>query len=350
VVVATLFASLAALDIATSPDLSFLVFYLLPVLVASWFLGRREGVLVSVACVGVWLLDDSLTRRVYSQPAVPIWNRAGELLFFIFLGWLAGALKTALEREVHARTERLETDLAMARQVQAALLPPRSLVVGPFSVFAVCRQVFGVGGDIYEIQKLGDDRLIVAVADVSGKGIAAALLMSSFLASLRLLIPRYSDQLHTLAEELSERLLTRLETPRFVTAFIGIAEDGWLRYVNAGHNPGFLVGPDSRPAVSLPSTGTVLGLMPRARFHEERVPFPPGSLLVLYSDGLTEQTDSAGEEFGARRVAETAVLARAAPALVVEELLAAVTGHAAAEPLADDITILCVRRDQTRES
>jgi sigma-B regulation protein RsbU (phosphoserine phosphatase) len=348
--IAVIFAALAALDIATRPDLSFLVFYILPVLLASWFLGRREGVLVSVASVGVWTLDDFLTQRVYSHPAVPIWNRGGEFAFFVFLAWLAGILKTALEREVKERTEHLERDLAMARDVQTSLLPPRRLEAGLFSVAAECHQAFGVGGDVYEIQNLGADGLFVAVADVSGKGMAAALLMSSFLASLRHLLPVHAGRFDALAGELSERLRTSLETPRFVTAFLGIVEDGWLRYVNAGHNPGFLIGPGARPAdvVLLHSTGTVLGLIPGAPFREERVPFPPGSLLVLYSDGLTECTNPTEEELGGERAAAVAAAAsaeaNAAPASVVEKLLGAAEAHAAGEPFGDDITILCVRR------
>jgi sigma-B regulation protein RsbU (phosphoserine phosphatase) len=348
-VIAAIFAALAVVDIATRPDLSFLVFYVLPVLLASWFLGRREGLLVSVASVGVWTLDDLVAQRVYSHPAVPIWNRGGELAFFVFLAWLAGVLKTALEREVRERTEHLERDLAMAREVQASLLPPRRQETAQLSVAAECRQAFGVGGDVYEIQDLGADGLFVAVADVSGKGMAAALLMSSFLASLRLLLAAHAGRLDLLAAELSERLRTSLETPRFVTSFLAVVEDGWLRYVNAGHDPGFLIEPAARAreVVLLHSTGTVLGLIPGARFQEERVPFPPGSLLVLYTDGLTECANAAEEEFGGRRAAavaaEAAADAGAEPASVVERLLGAAEAHAAGEPFGDDVTILCGR-------
>ena len=281
------------------------------------------------------------------------WCRSGtgavELAFFVFLAWMAGVLKTALEREVQERTEDLERDLAMAREVQASLLPRRRQETAQFSVAAECRQAFGVGGDVYEIQDLGAGGLLVAVADVSGKGMAAALLMSSFLASLRLLTA-HAGRLDLLAAELSERLRTSAETPRFVTAFLAIVEDGWLRYVNAGHNPGFLIGPGARPAevVLLHSTGTVLGLIPGARFREERVLFPSGSFLVLYSDGLTECTNPAEEEFGGERAAAVAAAAaaanRTAPASIVERLLGAAEAHAAGEPFGDDITILCARR------
>jgi sigma-B regulation protein RsbU (phosphoserine phosphatase) len=351
-VIAGIFLIVAILDIATRPDLSFLVFYILPVLLASWFLGRREGLLVSVASVAVWTLDDVLTHRFYAGLAVPIWNRSVELAFFVFLAWLAGVLKAALEREIRARTEHLESELAMAREVQSSLLPARLLHAGPYSAAAECRQIFGVGGDVYDLQKLGNDRLFVAVADVSGKGMAAALLMSSFLASVRLLLPVHAERLDLLARELSESLHTSLETPRFVTAFVGIVENGWLRYVNAGHCPGFLLGPGTRPAevTALPSTGTVLGLIPGARFRQERVRFPPGGLLLLYTDGLTECTTPAGEEFGTGRVAPIGAAAGTAPGSVVEALLDAASDHSAGEPMGDDITVLAVRHYETREA
>lgn len=348
--IALLFIALSAADIATRPDLSFLVFYILPVLLASWFLGPREGLLLSLASVGVWTLDDFLSHRTYSHPAIPIWNRGGELAFFVLLAWLVGVLRTALEREVRERTERLEADLLMAREVQTSLLPRRQQEIGQLSVAAECRQIFGVGGDIFEIQDLGAEGLFVAVADVSGKGMAAALLMSSFLASLRLLVPVHTNRFDTLAGELSERLRTSLETPRFVTAFLAIVKDGSVRYVNAGHNPGFLIAPGARPTdvVALHSTGTVLGLIPGARFEEKRVPFPPGSSLVLYTDGLTECANPAGQELGGERAAAVAAAAAgeagASPASVVKALLGAAEAHAAGEPLGDDITVLCVRR------
>ena len=345
VAIAFLFGALAAVDIATSPDLSFLVFYLLPVLLAAWFLGRREGLLVSFASVAVWALDDALTRPLRSGPGIPAWNRAGQLAFFVFLAWLAGTLKTVLEKEVRARSEHLERDLALAREVQASLLPPPHLEAGRFVAEARCHQAWGLGGDAYDLGSLGDGRLYVAVADVSGKGMAAALLMSSFLASLRLLLPSHAGRLDVLAGRLSERLHASFGAPRFVTAFVGVVEDGGLRYVNAGHTPGFVLGPRAPSGDALGSTGTVLGLLPGATFREGRVPFPPGSLLVLFTDGLTECVNAAGEEFGEERALAAAASAGGTPSSVVEALLAAASSHAAGEPFGDDVTIVCLRRE-----
>jgi len=346
-VVAALFLLLATLDLLTSPDVSFLVFYSLPVLLAAWYLGPLEGLLVSVGSIAVLVADDLIARKLYSHPTVPLWNHGGELAFFVFFSWLVGALHAAFEREVTAREERLVHDLSLASEVQSALLPPQ-IQEGPrFSVAAECRQAFGVGGDAWDVTAIGDDVVSVAIADVSGKGMPAALLMAGFLGALRSLRPASAGCLGQLAADLSEKL--RLATPetRFVTAFIGVVEDGVLRYVNAGHEPGLLLPPPGGLVAPRPlrSSGPALGLLPHARFQEERVPFPPGGSLILYTDGLTECEDPEGAELGRERVGLLAAsLAGASPATVVRELLAAADAHAAGAPLPDDVTILCLAR------
>ncbi|HSB64423.1 MAG TPA: DUF4118 domain-containing protein, partial [Thermoanaerobaculia bacterium] len=105
-VVAALFVLLAAVDLVTSPDVSFLTFYFLPVLLASWYLGSREGLLVSIASVAAFIADDLVTKRHYSHAMVPLWNHGAEFVFFVFFSWLVGTLHAAFAREAAARTER----------------------------------------------------------------------------------------------------------------------------------------------------------------------------------------------------------------------------------------------------
>src|SRR5262249_36984547 len=113
-----LFLVLASLDLGTSPDVSFLGFYFLPVLLAAWYLGRREAIVVALASVAVWIVDDLLAERHYAQIAIPIWNRSVELGFFVLVAWIAGTLRVVLQRELAARVERMDHDLEIAREVQ----------------------------------------------------------------------------------------------------------------------------------------------------------------------------------------------------------------------------------------
>jgi serine phosphatase RsbU (regulator of sigma subunit) len=348
--VALLLAALAAVDLATSPDVSFLVFYLLPVLAASWTLGAREGVVISVASVAIFVADDLVAHRKYANAAVPLWNHGAEFAFFVFFSWLVGAFRSALERETRARAERLEHELAVAGEVQAALLPPRRLDGPLFAAAAECRQALGVGGDAWDVTALGDGAVFAGIADVSGKGMPAALLMAGFLGSLRGLVGTGEVRLTALAAELSASLRAASDDRRFVTAFLAVADESGLSYVNAGHEPGLLLAPPTStcPPMLLGSTGPVLGLVPNARFREVHVAFPPGASLVLCTDGLTECEDPAGAELGRANVARlAAALAGRAPERVVSGLLDAATTHAAHAPFGDDVTVLCLARKRT---
>ena len=175
----------------------------------------------------------------------------------------------------------------------------------------------------------------------------AALLMAGFIGSLRALLASGAPRLDALAAELSASLYGASAGNRFVTAFLAVAGRDGLRYVNAGHEPGFLLAPPfarTGPRC-LPSTGPVLGLLPGAHFREERVPFPPGSTLVLYTDGLTECEDPAGAELGrAAVIGLLGQLRNEPPDDIVDGLLGAAASHAAGAHPGDDITVLCLTR------
>lgn len=342
--IAVLSLALVILDLETSPDISFLGFYFLPVLLAAWYLGRREALGVALASVAVWVLDDLLAQHRYSHIAIPIWNRSVELGFFVLVAWIAGTLRVVLQRELAARAERLEHDLQIAREVQAALLPQPRLETGKFVAAAVCQQALGVGGDAYDLVQTEQKALAIALADVSGKGMPAALLMATFLATFRALLPLHADRMDVLSAELSRRLRESMGPFRFVTAFLAVAENGSLRYVNAGHVPGILLSPTAGVTM-LDPTGPILGpiLLKDVPFREETVPFPAGSVLLLCTDGVTERANKAGEELGAERVARIATaVSSQAPAAIVGSVLAAAEAHAGGEPASDDMTLLCV--------
>jgi sigma-B regulation protein RsbU (phosphoserine phosphatase) len=183
------------------------------------------------------------------------------------------------------------------------------------------------------------------VADVSGKGIPAALLVSTVHAAVHLQI----DQSETIAELVSriDRHLQRYAAARkFLTLFFGLLEpdSGVLRYVSAGHNPALLLG-GSGETVRLDSTGVPIGILPNATWREETLRMEPGDLLCLYTDGVTEAVNEQEEEFGVERLARLVSRnAASSPQKICNEALAAVADFARGMPQYDDQTLLVVRR------
>jgi phosphoserine phosphatase RsbU/P len=263
---------------------------------------------------------------------------------FVEKPWDNARLLESVEAQVAAgrarrRTRRLQDD---AREVQSRMLGRAVPPVAGYDIGVAWRFVETLGGDAYEVVPLRGGRLAVAVADVCGKGLPAALLMASLHADLQAaaaaeLRPR--DACRRIAEQMS----LRLGQERFVSLVYAILDParGRLVYVNAGHPPA-LVLPPQGPARRLATGGAVIGLGREGDFEEGVLPLSPGDRLVLYTDGITEATALTGEEFGEARLAGHLGRAWKRPAA---ELAAGLIDAAAAfadGPLADDATAVVV--------
>ena len=184
-----------------------------------------------------------------------------------------------------------------------------------------------VGGDYYDVVEIDQHRLLLCVADVSGKGIPASLLMSNFQAGLRTLLRQHLT-LTTIVPELNHLLFRNSGGEKFITAFLGLYDrrTRTLDYVNAGHNDPLLL-PDAGPAQRLKHGTVMLGIMeelPMLRVGQVRV--PPRSLLLLYTDGLTEVFDAEGNEFGEEGILDVLRTSRYLPLpRVHDELLGRIT-------------------------
>jgi sigma-B regulation protein RsbU (phosphoserine phosphatase) len=182
------------------------------------------------------------------------------------------------------------------------------------------------------------------VGDVSGKGMPAALLMANLQATLRSRLPM-EDDLAALARHLDDEIHAASSRTTFVTLFLAVLECGGeaLRYVNAGHNPPFLLRAGAEP-VTLGPTGRPLGLLPGGGYEEERVALAPADLLFLYTDGLTEAENAAEEPFGeARLVAALREAARDGVDGVLRHVEEAAARFRGATEAADDATLLAIR-------
>ena len=192
-------------------------------------------------------------------------------------------------------------EIAVARKVQLALLPSEPPRLPGWSFWLTTRPANDVGGDLVDALEPGEGRLGIALGDVAGKGLGAALLMAKLQATLRAIAPDGSD-LGALAGRLNVILERDGLAHRFATLFdceLG-GSNGEIRFVNAGHNPPYILGAAS--LTPLPANGIPLGVLGQASYQEESANLAPGQTLVIYSDGVTEAVDAAGMEFGEARL------------------------------------------------
>src|SRR6266849_5604404 len=249
--------------------------------------------------------------------------------------------------EEQNKRQRLENEISIAREVQNQLFPRTLPSVPGVEIEAICKAARSVSGDYYDFIQLSPTHVALAIADISGKGISAALLMASLQAALRSqLLTGGSDRLSTaeLVARLNKHLVRNTGDDRFATFFIAVYDSATrtLRYTNAGHLPSFLVchGKSER----LDKGGMVLGVLEDYGYEEGSIVVGPDALLIGYSDGLVEPENVYGEEFGIRRLEETSVrLQGSAPLMVAESLMAAAEEWAGTPEQADDMTVIIAR-------
>lgn len=243
--------------------------------------------------------------------------------------------------------QRLEHELAIAREVQAQLFPKEKPVVHGVEIEAVCRPARVVSGDYYDFLPLGPGRLGIALADISGKGISSALIMASLQAALRSQA-LFNGSGHGSTAEIVARLnqhLYRSTAPdRFATFFYGVydAQARRLEYTNAGHPAPLCI--CGQQIQRLSAGGTVLGLFDDRQYESQIIDVAPGSLLIAYSDGLTEAENGDGQEFGDQRVVDVILrLNQASAGAVLKNLLEAVDRWTGPAEQSDDLTVIVAR-------
>jgi sigma-B regulation protein RsbU (phosphoserine phosphatase) len=258
---------------------------------------------------------------------------------------MTGSIANLVEEENKRR--RLENEISIAREVQNQLFPSTLPSVPGVEIEAICKAARSVSGDYYDFIQLSPTHIAIAIADISGKGISAALLMASLQAALRSqMLAEGSERLSMveLVSRLNKHLVRNTGDDRFATFFIAIYDSATrtLRYTNAGHLPAFLI--CSGASQQLDKGGMVLGVLEDYAYEEGSLTVSPDSLLIGYSDGLIEPENVYGEEFGIRRLQEAAVRVQgAAPLMVAESLMAAVEEWAGTPEQADDMTVIVAR-------
>lgn len=268
------------------------------------------------------------------------------------LQFVADAASIAIEKSIlHTQIvekKRIDDQLQIAAELQARLLPAAPPQIEGYSIAGLCTPAYEVGGDYYDFVPLDSGRLGIVVADVSGNGIAAALLMTSFRA---LLIPGaragmppapLMTHVNTLLPEFARRR-------DFISALYGILDtsSGVFTYANCGHNLPFLVRGDGK-IDRLPQTGPSLIILPEAQYETGTVVLNHGDLLVLYTDGVVEVFNGSREEFGNERLEQAVSASRQGSATtILHETVAATRSFSGPEVSHDDFTLVVVKRENS---
>ena len=231
-------------------------------------------------------------------------------ILLLLASQVAIIVEKAVLHEQLVEKKRLEAQLEVARQVQLALLPDRDPIVEGFDISAYNFSTEEVSGDYYDFVKPYDDHVGLVIADVSGKGVPASLLMAFLRASLRAAI-HIGYAPNVAAAKVNYLLWESIEQHQFVTAFYGMldATNRTLAFVNAGHNPLLVLNLDGSHRF-IERGGLPLGLFRDTRYYEYYLPIDAGQVLVLYTDGATEATSIEGEEYGRDRLVKAVIACR----------------------------------------
>jgi serine phosphatase RsbU (regulator of sigma subunit) len=297
-------------------------------------------------------LEDRDGRRMTELVVAPPDGRQLTIYEADFLEGLALQAAVALENaHNHKRNvefARVQQDLEAAREIQRSLLPQMLPAIAGYSLAFRSATCYEVGGDYLDIVSQPDGSLLMAVADVAGKGLASALMSSSFRSAFRAMAVSGMG-LDELATRMNQHHWAEGEEARrrYVTAiFLRLyPQAGGIEVVNAGHNPGFLVSPGAPPH-QFEAAGTPLGLLPGMSYQSERQSFPPGARLLLYTDGLTE-VFCGDEEFGSERLLNEFSGCRATQAdAILDALWRATYEFSGGGPQRDDMTALALCRGE----
>ena len=335
--------------------------------IADRVLQNKESILTSDA-----QLDDRFrlgqsveAQQLRSVMCVPLWNnrdvigliyldnrhRAGlfredNLRIMSFLANVAAVkIENARLFEQVVAAERMEQELQKAAEIQDHLLPSQGPPIPGYEVFGSSVPCRAVGGDYFDYIALPGGRYGLALGDVAGKGLPAALLMCMFQAGLHALCEMDLAPDDTISR-LNQILCRRLPANRFVTFFFGVLDPArhTLTFVNAGQNPPCRLG-KNEAIDRLTATGPPLGLFAGATYTARTLDLSPGDLVLCFSDGATEGRSAADEEFGEERLIGIVRESRGdKPEVIVQKATSAVERHSAASPRQDDTTLVVLKR------
>ncbi len=295
--------------------------------------------MIGQSVVGVLYVDYLFNQRKISEDDVRLVAQIAR--------FAAIKLETTRLREEAIQKRIMDEELKTASMIQRGLLSPAPTGVTGYTFSGANRPCRTVSGDYYDFVRRPDGRIYFVIADVSGKGITAGLMMAGLQASFRI-FSRNDPSPAVLISQLNDALKDTLPQSKFVTLFLGRLDlaTGMIEYANAGHTPPLWVRKDG--VEELGETDLVLGIVTHADFREHKLQLAPGDALVLFTDGVTEAENDGGEDLGGlEHVARRLATMHGADADdLTSAIESAVFAHVGDVPLADDVTLLVVSRNR----
>ncbi|WP_260738007.1 PP2C family protein-serine/threonine phosphatase [Tunturiibacter lichenicola] len=342
VIVVLAVAAVAYTDWKVVANLSMGYLYVLPIALCA--LVNPLPITISLAVLCTFLEElfgpaPDIDLRIYRV----ILGLAGFLIVG-FVVTLIARQRVRLAAEVRRQRDEYENDLVLASQVQRRVLPKPPIVPG-LELAAGMQTARLLGGDYYDFFQIAPDIIDVVIADVSGKGAAASLLMPSLAVALRLRAGELSGPA-AIIKDLDEVLQQITNPATFITIFYARFNTTLhtLEYACGGHNPPLLLCPSTGESLLLEEAGPIVGILPDAQYANTIIPIKPGDILALYTDGVTEQENTQGEQFSIDRLQRLLLSKAAEPAAaVITDITDSVSTFAGTMEQEDDLTIVVAK-------
>jgi serine phosphatase RsbU (regulator of sigma subunit) len=330
-------------------SLSLVYLYTLPLIVGAIFLRKEVGYGLIVACVLFHYFFHYFDSPRHVHLGLRIFHDLSALMCLTFVVYVVQRYieqRETLAKTVERQRDDLLRELELAAQVQRLFLPSGKPATPGLEIAGMMHPARGVGGDYYDYFPVDARTTQIVVADVAGKGVPAALLMSATAAAMRLEANHNRNMLEQV-QRLNTGILLASDDERYVTLLIAEIDTHrrMIRYVNCGHNPALLFRAKTGTLTRMDSSCPPIGLSPEEICELASEDLSPGDVLVFYTDGVTEAENRMGEEFGMERLSATV---RSGSSLSAEDLMISIYNAAAdfcGDRFTDDVTILVVRCD-----
>ena len=335
---------LGVLDYISGTELSFYIFYIMPVLFIVWFAGKKYGFILCLFCFASWYLDTFYNRGIELNYMVLFWNILVELSFFTLVIFSVSAMKNAIEKQEETERNKIARELSIAKEVQQKLFPQSTPEIKNVNYYGFCKPADAVGGDYYDYFRISQNETAFAIGDISGHGLSSALLMAGLVGFVRSNAIMYNDDLKIFMDKVNKLMCESTDGSKFATFFYSVynSETRTLRYINAGHNPPFLY--RAKSFEELKTDGFIIGGLTDFKYKDASLKLDGNDLLLYYTDGITETFNSENEQYGEERlkkiIEENYSLS---PEKICGKIIEGVNNYSNGKSQADDMTLLAIK-------